>query len=80
MVVVVGSLFGAIVYVVIIFYMMNGMVPARVTAQIWFSSGFSLLSTRLQILCNYGILVAPWPANVRARLAATGTLFNMDID
>ena len=80
MVVVVGSLLGAIVYVVIIFYMMNGMVPARVMAQIWSSSGFSLLSTQLQILSNYGILVAPWPADVRARLAATGTLFNMDID
>ena len=77
---VVSTLHGAIVYVVLIFYMMNGTVPARETAQIWSSSGFSLLCTQLQILCIYGILVAPWPTDVLAGLASTGTLFVMDID
>jgi len=77
---VVGTLHGAIVYVVLIFYMMNSTVHACKTAQIWSSSGFSLLCTQLQILCIYGILVAPWPTNLLARLASTGTLFVTDID
>ena len=76
----VSTLHGAIVYVVLIFYMMNGTVPARETAEIWSSSGFSLLCTQRQILCIYGILVAPWPTDVLAGLASTGKLFVMDID